>query len=158
MSDVSTNPLRHFRRSGADWNLFLRAYAWVLLIRLALWVRPFSKIYAWATKVRTGQPGDCPLDRKAVYKVVWAISAAARRVPKATCLTQALATQIMLGRRGHRTVLQFGIQKRDGGKFDAHAWIERDGEVLIGFNDNFNELTRLPTLEQEMPKKWARGD
>jgi hypothetical protein len=119
------------------------------MIRLALWVIPFPKLYNWAIQFRKGSIGDKPLSNGQVYKVVWAVSAAARRVPKATCLTQALATQIMLGRRGHRTSLQLGIMKTQAGKFDAHAWVERNGHVLIGLNNTFSQLTRLPPLEGE---------
>src|SRR5437016_1779889 len=103
----SNSPFKHFHRSRSDWNLFLRAYALVWFIRLALWVRPFPKLHAWTTKVRQAQTEAPALDSQSVYKIIWAVSAAARRVPKATCLTQALATQIMLGRRGHQTTLQF---------------------------------------------------
>jgi hypothetical protein len=141
--------LRHFRRPGADWKLFLRASILVWLIRLALWVLPFRTLYNWTIQFRKGRIGDRPMGSADVYKVVWAVSAAARRVPKATCLTQALATQIMLGRRGHRTSLQLGIMKTQAGKFDAHAWVERNGRVLIGLNNTFSQLTRLPPLEGE---------
>jgi hypothetical protein len=140
---------QHLRRSGSDWKLFLRAYVWVWIIRIALWLAPFRKIYDWTIHFRQGRIGDRPLDARSVYKVVWAVSAAARRVPRATCLTQALATQIMLGRRGHRTSLQLGIMKTEAGKMDAHAWLEREGKVLIGLNDTFGKLTRLPPLESE---------
>ena len=152
----SETPLRHFLRSREDWSLFLRAYVLVWFIRLALWVRPFPKMHAWATKVRQSKMGEHPLDSRSVYKVVWAVSAAARRVPKATCLTQALATQIMLGRRGHKTSLQFGAVKA-GDKLEAHAWIERDGNVLIGFNDNFNDLIRFPALDSERLEIHKKG-
>jgi hypothetical protein len=155
-SPNQTNPLRHLHRTRADWSLFLRAYPLVWFIRIALWALPFPKLHAWAAKVREGKIGDRPLDPKSVYKVVWAVSAAARRVPKATCLTQALATQIMLGRRGHKTTLHFGARK-DGERLDAHAWIEREGRILIGFNDNFRELARFPNIERERPEFHENG-
>ena len=141
--------MRNLRRSRSDMNLFFRAYVLVWLIRSALWFLPFRVLYKWTVQFRKGRIGDCPLDGKSVYKVVWAVSAAARRVPKATCLTQALATQILLGRRGHRTTLQLGIMKSQAGQFDAHAWVERNGRVLIGLNDTFSQLTRLSPLEGE---------
>jgi hypothetical protein len=119
------------------------------VIRVALWLFPFRKIYDWTIHFREGRTGDRPLDGKAVYKVVWAVSAAAKRVPRATCLTQALATQIMLGRRGHRTSLQLGLMKSAVGKVNAHAWLERDGKVLIGLDEGFERWTRLPPLDQE---------
>lgn len=118
-------------------------------MRVALWVFPFQKVYQWTIHFREGGIGDRPLDAKSVYKVVWAVSAAARRVPRATCLTQALATQIMLGRRGHRASLQLGIMKSEAGKMDAHAWLERNGKVLIGEDERFGRWTRLPPLDQE---------
>jgi hypothetical protein len=142
------NPLRHLKRPRADWGLFARAYPLVWAIRIALWLVSFQKLYSWTKAARKGKIGDQPLDSKSVYKIVWAVEAAARRVPKATCLTQALATQIMLGRRGHQTTLQLGVKKDPNGRFDAHAWIERNGLILIGFNDTFHELTRLPSLDE----------
>lgn len=149
---MTQSPLRHLRRSRSDFKLFARAYVLVWMIRLALWILPFRTIYNWAIEFRKGRIGDRPLDAESVYKVVWAVSAAARRVPKASCLTQALATQIMLGRRGHRASLQLGIMKSQAGRFDAHAWVERNGNVLIGLNNAFSRLTRLPTLDGE--KQW----
>jgi hypothetical protein len=143
--------LRHLRRPGSDWKLFLRAYVWVWSVRVALWILPFRTLYDWSIRFRQGRIGDTPLSPASVYKIVWAVSAAARRVPRATCLTQALATQIMLGRRGHRTTLQLGIMKTEAGKVDAHAWLEREGKVLIGLNETFDRLTRLPPLDSEDP-------
>lgn len=143
------SPLRHLRRPSADWKLFARAYVLVWLIRIALWLMPFRVLYKWTINFRKGRIGDRPLPPSAVTKVVWAVTAAAKRVPRATCLTQALATQIMLGRRGHRATLQLGIMKSAAGKFDAHAWVERNGAVLIGKNATFSQLTRLPPLEGE---------
>lgn len=142
-------PLRHLRRPSSDWKLFARAYVLVWLIRLALWVMPFRVLYKWTIDFRKGRIGDKPLAPSAVTKIVWAVSAAAKRVPRATCLTQALATQIMLGRRGHRATLQLGIMKSKAGKFDAHAWVERNGAIIIGKNETFGQLTRLPPLEGE---------
>ena len=150
--EMTQSPFRHLRRSPSDFKLFARAYVLVWTIRLALWVLPFRTIYNWAIEFRKGRIGDRPLDADSVYKVVWAVSAAARRIPRASCLTQALATQIMLGRRGHRASLQLGIMKSQAGRFDAHAWVERNGSVLIGLNNAFSRLTRLPALDGE--KQW----
>lgn len=150
--EMTQSPFRHLRRSRSDFKMFARAYVLVWAIRLALWVLPFRTIYNWAIEFRKGRIGDRPMDSDSVYRVVWAISAAARRVPKASCLTQALATQIMLGRRGHRASLQIGIMKSQAGRFDAHAWVERNGDVLIGLNNAFSRLTRLPPLDGE--KQW----
>ena len=129
--------------------MFLRAYAWVWAARLSLWFLPFQTVYKFTKRFRHGRTPPQPLSKQNIYKLTWAVAAAARRVPWATCLTQALAAQIMLGRRGLRTQLQLGIKKSQPGKMDAHAWLERNGEVLIGMIPTFSQLTRLPPLEGE---------
>ena len=37
----------------------------------------------------------------------------------------------------------------EGGQKHAHAWVEKDGRILIGLNDTFSKLTKLPPLETE---------
>jgi hypothetical protein len=118
-------------------------------VRIALWVLPFRILQKWAAKLTPEERTGGAEDRKSIYNVVWAISAAARRVPRASCLTQALAAQVMLGRRGFHTSLQLGVMKNEAGNLDAHAWVERKGEILIGFNDSFDQLTRLGAMHPE---------
>jgi hypothetical protein len=60
-----------------------------------------------------------------------AVSAVARRIPGATCLTQALALDLLLRRRGVVARLVVGVSNR-GERFGAHAWLEYEGRVLIG--------------------------
>ena len=52
-----------------------------------------------------------------------------RGLMSATCLRQALLVDWLLRRRGLDPVLQLGVRKR-GEKFDAHAWVELEGEAL----------------------------
>jgi hypothetical protein len=47
----------------------------------------------------------------------------------ARCLSQSLLVRALLRRRGLDAVLQVGVRK-DGGGFDAHAWVELDGHTL----------------------------
>lgn len=62
----------------------------------------------------------------------WAITRAARFVPGASCLTQALSLQVLLARRGLGSRLCIGVRKGGQKSFEAHAWVERGGRVLIG--------------------------
>lgn len=70
-------------------------------------------------------------------RLLWAVGAAARRVmPQRPCLTQALTARILLARRGaHPTTLQIGVARSDDGSLAAHAWLERNGTILIGGGD-----------------------
>jgi hypothetical protein len=60
----------------------------------------------------------------------WAVRAASRRVPGATCLTQALALQALLERAGRRCRVEIGVAKNES--FEAHAWLVCGNDVLIG--------------------------
>jgi hypothetical protein len=67
------------------------------------------------------------------WQIVRALSMAARKAPfRVTCLTEALAAEAMLRRRGHDARLQIGVVRPTGAELNAHAWVELDGEVLVG--------------------------
>ncbi len=72
-----------------------------------------------------------------------ALARARRHVLGATCLSQALAGTVLLRRYGHRANLCIGVAK-SGGEFDAHAWVECDGPVVIGWKGHFSTLLILP--------------
>jgi hypothetical protein len=76
-------------------------------------------------------------------RVVEAVRRASRHVPRATCLTQAIASEIMLARHGHSSNLRIGVTKDAKGVFGAHAWLEVQGRVVIGDVDLEN-YTVLP--------------
>lgn len=82
----------------------------------------------------------------------WAITRAARFVPVASCLTQALSLQVMLGRRGLGSRLCIGVRKGKNKDFEAHAWVERDGRVLIGGEPQPGERSGAQGMGRE---KWT---
>jgi hypothetical protein len=75
--------------------------------------------------------------------LVDAVRVAARHVPGASCLTQAIALHLLLERRRIGSHLVVGVA-RTNGRFRAHAWVDSDGEVLIGGEvAHFDPLLRL---------------
>jgi len=72
------------------------------------------------------------LDRKSIRQVAWAVEAASRRIPGATCLTQGMATQVILGRLGQRSELRLGVTRKPDGQLEAHAWVESQGRIVSG--------------------------
>jgi hypothetical protein len=67
-----------------------------------------------------------------------------RYVPKATCLTRAIAAQILLNRAGLPNELHIGVAR--GAAFDAHAWIECEGQVLVGMSERHGDYSRILTI------------
>jgi hypothetical protein len=122
---------------AGDQLLLARAALYVLAARLALWTLPYRRARALADRV--GHPTGRTLTPPA--RTAWAVEAAAARIPRATCLTQALAAEVMLRRQGHVPDLHIGVAK-DRQSFEAHAWLELDGRVLVGDHD-LGRYTRL---------------
>ena len=84
-------------------------------------------------------------------RVVWAVVVASRYVPMSTCLTQALAAQVLLARRGFPAHLHIGVAKKGAeARFEAHAWVESQGKVVIGGSEP-GRYTQLLALEGEEP-------
>jgi hypothetical protein len=122
-------PLRSYARlSRAERRLALRALSLVAAFRVALWTLPARRVLAAAPKPRTrpAHAGVSP-DRMA-----WLVRAAARRVPDASCLTRALAARWLLAEASLDSTLHFGHRRDERGAFAAHAWLEHEGRVLVG--------------------------
>jgi hypothetical protein len=59
------------------------------------------------------------------------VETTARLIPGATCLTQALAAEVLLRRAGEDPGIRFGVAVGEG-DFEAHAWLELHGRILVG--------------------------
>ena len=66
-------------------------------------------------------------------RIAFAVPRAAARLPwRADCLVQALAGQAMLLRRGIASTIAVGTAKHPDGRFEAHAWLVRGKDVILG--------------------------
>ena len=77
-------------------------------------------------------PGHEPARQADVPRLARIIRNGARLVPGASCLTQGLAYQIMLHRRGVPSELKLGVRQDEQGQFAAHAWVIVGGQVQLG--------------------------
>ena len=122
--------------------LLLKASFVVAGYRLALTTLPFRWVRSAAA--RTGRANGARRPGRSQEELTWAVAAASRRVPRATCLTQALALQTLLGREGYESDLHIGVAKAPDGAFEAHAWLASGGRVLIGGGvDRFTPLVSI---------------
>src|SRR5450432_3590526 len=104
-----------------DAALLLCAGSTVACVRLALWLVPFGmvrRMTAWLGRRRNANG-----ENLSARQICRAVMIASRFVPRATCLTQALAAEALLSRRGFTGTLCLGV-KRDSVGFGAHAWLE----------------------------------
>lgn len=171
------------------WRLSCEAFPILVRVRWRLWRTPFPVLHAqWQGEMQRvldaapgGETGAAPaplsieapaavpvaadaLDRATIieaWNCAHAVARMARVVPLASCLTQAMALQLLLAKRGQLCAVCIGVERRktspnatalnatkngagempippahgsdatDGG-FRAHAWVEWRGRVLIG--------------------------
>ncbi|TPG16509.1 lasso peptide biosynthesis B2 protein [Sphingomonas koreensis] len=113
----------------------------VVLVRMALWLTTYKQIRLWLPDA-AGQPDSRFYGRRVALHV----RRAARFVPRASCLTQALAAQFILARSGHCSTIRIGVERNGAGSMDAHAWLVCEGRVVIG--DLEPELERYTLMTE----------
>lgn len=113
--------------------LFLtRCLTVVGVVRLALTLSSYNRVRGIVTRLdarRDASIGD-------LRRVAWGVAAAARLVPGATCLTQALAGQYLLARQGNASKISIGIEKGTGSELKAHAWLMSGSHIVLGGSIN----------------------
>jgi hypothetical protein len=138
-----------FRLESSERRFLLRTAFVVWVARLGLWVVPLTTLRRAVAKLTPPEPISLESSAK-IEKIVWAVTVASHYVPAATCLTQALAGQILLAQHGEPAVLQIGVAKNEMGKLVAHAWVESRGRIVIGDSRELLRYTRLPSLKGKL--------
>ena len=115
----------------------------VWLARLGLWVVPFRALQRAAERLGRPLSGSVDPPPGEADRIGWAVGSAARFVPRASCLTQALAAKTLLARRGHPAEVRLGVARDERGRFLAHAWVECYGRIVVGEHERvrFTQLT-----------------
>jgi hypothetical protein len=154
------------RLTGSDRHLLFRTFVLLYTIRLGLRILPFRTLLHIIGKAsskassKTSQAGytssstdgmaasKIALNKIALSKIVWAVEISSHYTPGgAKCLARALTTKVLLSRQGDAPDLRIGVSKGANGNLEAHAWIENQGQVVMG---NLHDLARyipLPSLE-----------
>lgn len=133
---ITRSALRLSRRERRD---AARAWLWLAAARIALIWLPYGSIERVVSRIpaRRRSYGDSSPARYTL-----AVKRAARLVPAAACLPQAIAAQCLLRREGQPSRVVFGVaQDKDGG-LEAHAWLWHDGRPILG-GETANRYTPL---------------
>ena len=117
--------------SRTQWVLLGKATVILLLIKAGLQLLSFNQFKrAYAYTLQVSRPTSYPTQY--IADVAWAVRTVAYRLPFAlTCLPQALTVKFLL-RRASNLPLHIGVQTAATQGFQAHAWIEKDGQIVIG--------------------------
>lgn len=113
----------------------------VLLVQSAL---PFKRWRPLLTRRDPRPTAAVELDPAGIAR---AVERARRGVPGVyKCLPVAYTGHLLLHRHGHRSTIQVGVARDTEGKVEAHAWVECQGEVLIGGLPDLGRFVPFPAL------------
>ncbi len=123
--------------SGSEALFLCHCLLVVATVRLGLTLFSYNRVRGMVTRLNAHQCASMGELRL----VAWGVAAAARFVPRASCLTQALSGQYILARQGNASNIRIGIERGTGEQLKAHAWLVSDNHVVLGGSiDGFAHL------------------
>jgi len=124
------------------------------VVRVALSIVPLRRLTRALRRVAAWLPQWGRSTPQYRLRAAWAVHAVGRRLlPERPCLTQALVLQYLLLRRGDDTAeLHIGVTKSEDEGLQAHAWVERDSQVLIGGTNAPARYRRFEDLKAKIEK------
>jgi len=136
--------LKLLQLTNSDRQFLLNTFVLLGLVRLGMRLLPFNTLRKLINKNSQPNPRLKPVS---LNKIVWAINASTRYTPGgAKCLARALTCQVLMTRYGYSPELRIGVVKGEAGNLEAHAWIETQGQVVIGYLPDLSRFTLLPSF------------
>ncbi len=123
---------RFLRLPREERRLLMQALLVVLCVRVGLRLLPFPRLRRALYRLTPRPRARREPDPAVVQEVVSAVRRVSRHVPGAACLTQALAAQALLARRGVPALLGIGAALGELDQARAHAWVECGGRIALG--------------------------
>ena len=136
---------RVFQLSPGERAVLVQAWGLFLLVELALRILPFTRLLSLSNKVFLNRKSEAALGLVAsLPRLAWLVEVAGRYTPvTATCLKKALVLSWLLERKGTQTEVRIGVAREEG-RLKAHAWLDYDGQVILGHQ----EFERYETILQ----------
>ena len=124
---------RFLRLSSSERGLLMRAILFVTLTRVGLWLLPLQAVRHELARVSQAPPQPSSNDLSCLDAIAWAVKAASRYIPHATCLTQALAAQVLVERAGLPSRVCLGVARGEGRTSGpTPGWRARAGSWWVG--------------------------
>lgn len=139
-------------RTGRERRAAARAALLIWTIQAGLALLPFRHVLRVVHRAArpAGPPGKLAADPSQFDRelAVWSVEAAGRRLlSRNPCLPKALAVLVLFRRAGAEAQLRLGVAREGDAPVRAHAWVESEGEVVIGGDVPLDEYTPLPVFD-----------
>lgn len=148
---------KYWRLSWSEQRVLVRAGLLLVAAEAGLCLLPFRILLRWVQRPRTQKDAA---RRASPERISYLVEVAARHLFQArllgswlrpTCLQKSLALCALLTRRGWDARLVIGTGSPEG-KFQAHAWVELDGQILG--NTDTQDYTALVAFAR--PAAWRQ--
>ncbi len=131
--------MEHLSKLGAlssrDKRLMIPVASGIFLTRFLLWTISYKRVlqfHSWTMSIFSTH-GTIQNELEYTNRIVLLVNGVGRRVlGSKPCLPQALVTLWFLGRSQIDAHLKIGVTRGKSGEFLAHAWIESNGDIVIG--------------------------
>jgi hypothetical protein len=122
--------------------LIVSAMSLLWFVRIGLRVVSLRTVQSVTRRLGRAKPVARP--RYGAGQISELVARCAVYVPGANCLPQALTADILLRREGYDPILKIGVARGAQGEFQAHAWVEVQGESYSSGNESTGRFTALP--------------
>lgn len=133
--------------------MFRRAVFLLPMVRARLRFTGYKKTQRWLQNRlhRTEATSSATSAQSAVELTCRMVSAAERYLPgQASCLEESLLLCHLLESQNIPSVVRIGVRK-DGEKFEAHAWVEQDGIALNQHEERHRHYTPFESESRKPP-------
>jgi hypothetical protein len=120
---------RFFTLAAPERRLLLRALWRLCRTCVRLRLVPEKK---WQPMLQSRAAAVSSPARFSEEQVAWAVRAAARYVPAANCLPQAIVAKELLEEQGYQPTIRIGVRRPEESGLKAHAWVDIAGRVVLG--------------------------
>ena len=134
-------------------SLFLRATVLLPLVAVSLRWRGFRATQATLQRslLNDNQEREAALVTKSAAMIAHMVNAADRHgLVHPSCLAKSLTLWWLLARQGISSHLRIGIRKKEE-KFEAHAWVERDGIALNEPDEHHHHYAAFEAAFSSLP-------
>jgi hypothetical protein len=134
--------LRFLKLKSRDRQLLVFTFVLLSFIRLGFHLFRFTQVQKILHHVSQRSTNTTPT--LSILTLVWAVDAACAAMPGGVkCLARALTMDILMRRQGYLPELRIGVIKDLEGQPQFHAWLEYQGQVVIGHLPNLIEFQTL---------------
>jgi hypothetical protein len=139
--------INFFRLESDEKMAFFQSLYWLWYFRVRLHHRPLNSLIQQANNKSSQHLINSKSASLTVNRVAWFTNRASHYVPGATCLVQALAGKVVFSTYGYEPTIVIGVKKDGPNDILSHAWLEYDGQTIIGNLEDIDRYLQITKFE-----------